>query len=191
MTDPTAVRAALAALAAGVNREDPGVHREERPDNGATGSRRDASDVASGPSRAGPGATDRAPASVVEEAATAVADVRRAAVFVESTGTDRLRAAVGDAESRGPPGVARRGRRALAAVERFRAAAHPDRGDALHPGQGDAPNPDRGSTNHDRGDETNQDPRGPSSAGVRDDAAHDFHSGRTTTITGDSQGRDE
>ena len=71
---------------------------------------------------AGPADPDR----TVERAATAVADVERAATFLDRQGTESLADAIEAAERRGDRKRARRGQRALAAFERFRRAAGGD-----------------------------------------------------------------
>jgi hypothetical protein len=82
-------------------------------------------------------ATDRVdPApEVIEEAAAARGDVRAAAAFVAADGTDRLRAAVDRVDD---PALARRGRRALADIERCRRAA----ADHFRSGRGTVLGPD-------------------------------------------------
>lgn len=63
------------------------------------------------------------PERVIERAASATGDVEAAATFVEDGGLASLRAAV----ERADPATARRGRRALAAFEWIRWAAHAER----------------------------------------------------------------
>jgi outer membrane murein-binding lipoprotein Lpp len=74
------------------------------------------------------------PEAVVDRAAAAVEDLDAAVAFVEDVGVDELARAV---ESTDDPAVRRRGRRALSAFRRFRAAAEGDaaRGH-FHPGPG-------------------------------------------------------
>lgn len=67
---------------------------------------------------------------VIDRADDAVDDVAVAAAFVETVGLDRLRRAVEEARD---PETRRRGRRALAAFERYRRVA---RGDRFHHGRG-------------------------------------------------------
>ncbi|MFD1570569.1 hypothetical protein [Halorubrum laminariae] len=61
--------------------------------------------------------------AVIDEADAARADLRRAAGFVDIGGLDRLRDAIASAERDGDDAVAERGREALDAYRRFRAAA--------------------------------------------------------------------
>jgi len=64
-----------------------------------------------------------APAATVDEAVSALDDVRALAAFVDDGGIDRLRRAVATAEREGEERTARRGRRALATIDRCRTAA--------------------------------------------------------------------
>ncbi|MEF8856582.1 MAG: hypothetical protein V5A16_04085 [Haloplanus sp.] len=68
----------------------------------------------------------------VDDASAALDDVRDAAAFVENGGLARLRRAVERAERAGDRAAARRGRDALAAIERCRQAAT----DHVHSGRG-------------------------------------------------------
>mgnify|MGYP000114965951 CR=1 FL=1 len=81
-------------------------------------------------------ATDAAPCTdvdtTVDEATRALDDVRDAAAFVRDDGLERLRWAVERAERRGDVATARRGRDALATIERCRRAAT----DHFHSGRG-------------------------------------------------------
>jgi hypothetical protein len=74
-------------------------------------------------------------AAVVDDATAALTDVEAAAAFVEGGGMARLDAAVRAADRAGDPEIARRGRRALAALRRCRRAAadhfRPARGTVL------------------------------------------------------------
>jgi hypothetical protein len=70
--------------------------------------------------------------STVDEATAALADVDALATFVGDDGVDRLRRAVVAAESGGDAPVARRGRRALATIERCRETVR----DHFHSGRG-------------------------------------------------------
>ena len=59
----------------------------------------------------------------IDEATTALDDVRDAAAFVSEGGLDRLRRDIDRADRAGDAAAARRGRDALAAIERCRRAA--------------------------------------------------------------------
>ncbi|WP_256402975.1 hypothetical protein [Halorubrum salinum] len=61
--------------------------------------------------------------AVIDEADAARTDLRRAAGFVRAVGLDRLREAIATAERDGDDAAAERGREALDAYRRFRAAA--------------------------------------------------------------------
>ncbi|WP_338741608.1 hypothetical protein [Haloplanus salilacus] len=78
---------------------------------------------------------DGGPAAVVDEAETACGDARDAAAFLVDGGLDRLRAAVDRADSE----TARRGRRTLDDLRRFRLAVadhfRSGRGTVLSPGE--------------------------------------------------------
>ena len=63
---------------------------------------------------------------VIVRATTATDDVRELARFVASVGTGGLRQAIAAAEDRNDPVAARRGRRVLDAIERYRRAAAGD-----------------------------------------------------------------
>ncbi|WP_193569343.1 MULTISPECIES: hypothetical protein [Halostella] len=67
---------------------------------------------------------------VIDRADAAVDDVERAAAFADEVGLDRLRRAADEARD---PETRRRGRRALAAFERYRRVAG---GDQFHRGRG-------------------------------------------------------
>jgi hypothetical protein len=69
---------------------------------------------------------------VIDDATDALDDVRDAAAFVANGGLPRLRRAVDRADRAGDDAAARRGRDALAAIERCRRAA----ADHFHPGHG-------------------------------------------------------
>ena len=64
--------------------------------------------------------------AVITEADTARKDLRRAAGFVEAVGLNRLSAAIDEADRDGDDDLAARGREALGAYRRFRAAAESD-----------------------------------------------------------------
>ncbi|AZH24864.1 hypothetical protein [Haloplanus aerogenes] len=74
-------------------------------------------------------ATDEQPAAspadydAIDEATRALDDVRDAATFVDGGGLSRLRRAIERADRRGDRAAARRGRDALATIERCRRAA--------------------------------------------------------------------
>jgi len=67
--------------------------------------------------------------AVIDEAAAARADVRRAAGFVDAVGLDRLADAVAAADRAGDEAAAARGREALDAYRAFRRAAAGDAGE--------------------------------------------------------------
>ncbi|WP_241964394.1 hypothetical protein [Halorubrum sp. 48-1-W] len=86
--------------------------------------------------------------AVIDEADAARSDLRRAAGFVESVGLDRLVAAVAEADRAGDDDLADRGREALAAYRRYRAAAsgadgRPHGSGATAPDRSEAATPDR------------------------------------------------
>jgi hypothetical protein len=68
----------------------------------------------------------------IDEATAALDDVRDAAAFVAEGGLDRLRRDIDRADRAGDAAAARRGRDALAAIERCRRAA----ADHFHSGRG-------------------------------------------------------
>jgi hypothetical protein len=84
------------------------------------------------------------PVETIETAIAALDDVRTLAAFVDDDGPERLRRAVAVAERNGDTAAARRGRRALATIDRCRTAA----ADQFHSGHGtvlstDDQSPDR------------------------------------------------
>jgi hypothetical protein len=66
--------------------------------------------------------------AVIDEAAAARSDLRRAAAFVEADGLGRLDEAIAAAERAGDETAAERGREARSAFRRFRRAAAGDDG---------------------------------------------------------------
>ena len=116
MTDSKQVKAALAALA------DGDAPRKVETDESTAG-RASASSLSREDSESG--AVSGQPAeyrAVIKRASKATDDVEAAAAFVEEVGVARLETAVADAE-RELSGLAEEGQDALAAFERFRAAA--------------------------------------------------------------------
>lgn len=75
------------------------------------------------------------PTDTVDEAVSALDDVRALAAFVEDGGPDRLVRAIDRAARTGDTATARRGRRALGAIDRCRGVAanhfHSSRGTVL------------------------------------------------------------
>ncbi|WP_251341196.1 hypothetical protein [Haloplanus halophilus] len=78
------------------------------------------------------------PTATVDEAVSALDDVCDLAAFVDDDGIDRLRRAVAAADRSGDEAAACRGRRALATVDRCRAAA----ADHFRSGRGTVLSPD-------------------------------------------------
>jgi len=116
MADRTQIKSALAALAEG-----------DAPRDGAADERVSGRSVDNSPAREceGVGTVADQPAryrTVIERATNATDDIESAAAFVEAVGVATLETAVADAE-RELSGLTDDGRAALAAFERFRAAA--------------------------------------------------------------------
>jgi len=123
MADSKQVKEALAALADGDTvRDDREPAAAESVNKSST---RDRPRHKAGPDQASEYRT------VIERAANATDDIEAAAAFVEGVGIGTLEIAVADAE-RELSGLAEDGREALAAFERFRAAADGSNGKRRH-----------------------------------------------------------
>ncbi|WP_248897672.1 hypothetical protein [Haloplanus halobius] len=84
-------------------------------------------------------APDARPSTIIADAVAALDDVHAAAAFVDDGGLPRLRRAIEATDRAGDDATARRGRRALAAIERCRGAA----ADHFHSGHGTVLSADR------------------------------------------------